>query len=89
MESKQYSLGHIEDYVKIVKSWLRHFYIEIRREILIINSRQTPTLQNDRMPNVSKMAEMYSWAGLREYAMITLMEKSILRSEVLGSHDGT
>ena len=32
--------------VKVVKSWLIHFDIEIRRKIRITNLRQTPTLHN-------------------------------------------
>ena len=40
-------------------------YIEIRHKIRITDSRQTPTLQNERMPNAQGMAEICSRAGFR------------------------
>ena len=45
MESKNYSPTYILDYVKAIKSWLRHFDIEIKRKIKVSNSHKTPTLE--------------------------------------------
>ena len=41
MESKNYSPTYILDYVKAIKSWLRHFDIEIKRKIKVSNSHKT------------------------------------------------
>ena len=89
MESKNYSPTYILDYVKAIKSWLRHFDIEIKRKIKVSNSHKTPTLEGERVPNGEEMAEVYSRAPIRERAMISLIAKSGVRLEVIGNYDGT
>ena len=89
LESKGYSPGTIDDQIKTVKSWLRHFDVEIRRKIKISSNNFTPTLQSERVPNAEEMDEIYNRAGMRESVIISLMAKSGLRPEVIGNHDGT
>ena len=89
MEEKKYSPGYIDDQIKTVKSWLRHFDVEIRRKMRISWANFTPTLQNERVPDAQEMSEIYSRAGLRESVVISLMAKSGLRPEVIGNHNGT
>ena len=89
MESNGNSPGYIDGFVKSVKSWLRHFDVEIRRKIKVSSTGSTPTLQDERVPDGDEMSEIYSRAGLRESAVISLMAKSGLRPQVMGNHDGT
>ena len=89
MEEKEYAPGYIEDFVKSVKSWLRHFDVELRRKLKIRNQDFTPTLQDERVPNAEEMSEILSRATLRASVMISLMAKSGVRPEVIGNHDGT
>lgn len=89
MEYNGYAPGYTEDYVKTVKSWLRHFDINVTRRIKIANTHMTPTLEGERVPNREELIEIYSRAPSRERAMISLMAKSGLRPEVIGNHDGT
>lgn len=89
MESKGHSPGYVNEQIKTVKSWFRHFDIEIKRKIKVSENNFTPTLQNERVPNAQEMAEIYSRAGLRESAIISLMAKSGLRTEVIGNYNGT
>lgn len=89
MESKGYSPGYVDEQIKTVKSWLRHFDVEVKRKIRVSANNFTPTLQNERVPDAREMAEVYSRAGLRETAIISLMAKSGLRPEVIGNHNGT
>ncbi len=89
MESKNYSPGYIDDVVKAVKSWLRHFDVLIRRKLKVSNPDHTPTLENERVPIAEEMAEIYNRATLRASVVISLMAKSGLRPEVIGNHDGT
>ena len=63
--------------------------MEVRRKIKISSTGSTPTLQNERVPDGNEMSEIYSRAGLRESAVISLMAKSGLRPQVMGNHDGT
>jgi len=67
----------------------RHFDVEIRRRIRISSTGPAPVLENERVPNADEMAEIYSRAGLRESAVISLMAKAGLRPEVIGNYDGT
>ena len=89
LESQGYSPGTVDDQLKTVKSWLRHFDVEIRRKIKVSSNNFTPTLQNERVPNAAEMGEIYSRADMRESAIISLMAKSGLRPEVIGNSDGT
>ncbi|MCH7648566.1 MAG: hypothetical protein IIA83_08170 [Thaumarchaeota archaeon] len=89
MESKNYSPGYVEDVVKAVKSWLRHFDIEIKRKLKVTNPEYTPTLQDERVPNAEEMSEIFNRATLRASVTISLMAKSGLRPEVMGNYDGT
>ncbi len=89
MEEKGGSPGYIDEQIKTVKSWLRHFDVEIRRKIRVRSINFTPTLQDERVPDAQEMAEIYSRAGLRESVIISLIAKSGLRPEVIGNHDGT
>jgi len=89
MESQGFAPGYIQDQIKTAKSWLRHFDVDIRRKLKVSAAGSTPTLADERVPDGTEMAEIYSRAGLRESAIISLMVKSGLRPEVLGNHDGT
>ncbi len=89
MEDKCYAPGYTSGFVKTIKSWLAHFDVEIKRKIKIKNPNQTPTLQNERVPNAQEVSEIFARASLRSSVMISLMAKSGLRPEVMGNHDGT
>jgi len=89
MESKGYSPGYVDEQIKTVKSWLRHFDVEIRRKIRVSGSNYTPTLQDERVPNAQEMSELYNRADMRASVIISLMAKSGLRPEVIGNHNGT
>ena len=89
MESRGFAPGYIQDQLKTVKSWLRHFDVDIKRKLKVSSATATPTLADERVPDGSEMSEIYSRAGLRESAIISLMAKAGLRPEVIGNHDGT
>ena len=89
MEDKKHAPSYVNSYVKAVKSWLAHFDVEIRRRVKVRNMNQTPTLQNERVPDAGEIAEVFARAPLRTAAMISLMSKSGVRPEVMGNHDGT
>lgn len=89
MEEKGYAPGYIGDTVKGVKSWLRHFEVDIKRKIKISDLGATPSLANERVPEADELAELFNRADTRSGAMIALMAKAGLRPEVLGNHDGT
>ncbi len=51
MEAQNHSPGYIDSTLTAIKSWLRHFDIEIKRNIKIRYSDRTPTLEGERVPN--------------------------------------
>jgi hypothetical protein len=85
--------GNAPQYIKglltSVKSWLRHFDVEIRRKIKIRNIDSTPTLENERVPEGSELSELFNRADLRQGAIMALIGKAGLRPEVLGNYDAT
>ncbi len=89
MEQKNYAPQYIEATMTALKSWLRHFDIQIVRKLKITDSESTPTLENERVPNGAELAEVFTRAPLREAVVISLMAKAGLRPEVLGNHNGT
>lgn len=89
MEEKNHSPGYIESTLTSLKSWLRHFDIEIRRNIKIRYADRTPTLEGERVPNQEEIREIFDRAPLRTAATIALISKSGLRPQVMGNHDAT
>jgi len=89
MEQQNHAAGYIESTLTAVKSWLRHFDIEIRRKIRISNPDSTPTLESERVPNEEEMTEIFNRASLKASACISLIAKGGLRPQVLGNFDGT
>lgn len=89
MEQESYAPQYIEATMTALKSWLRHFDIQIVRKLKITDSESTPTLENERVPNGAEMAEVLTRAPLREAVVISMMAKAGLRPEVLGNHNGT
>ena len=85
--------GNAPQYIKglltSVKSWLRHFDVEIKRKIKIRNIDSTPTLENERVPEGNELTELFSRANLRQGAIMALIGKAGLRPEVLGNYDAT
>jgi hypothetical protein len=89
MESKFYAPQYIQGTVTAVKSWLVHFDVFIKRRIKVANADSTPTLEKERVPDGSELAELFSRANLRAGAIMSLVGKAGLRPEALGNHNAT
>lgn len=89
MEAQNHSPGYIDSTLTALKSWLRHFDIEIRRNIKIRYSDRTPTLEGERVPNQQEIKEIFCRASLRTAAIIALISKAGLRLQVLGNYNAT
>jgi hypothetical protein len=89
MEEQHKSPGYIESTITSIKSWLRHFDIEIRRRIKINGTDSTPTLERERVPDGKEIVEIFNRTTLRTATEISLIAKAGLRPQVLGNHDGT
>jgi hypothetical protein len=89
MEERQKAPQYIKSVMTSTKSWLAHFDVRITRKLRIANVDSTPTLENERVPQGSEMAEIMSRASLFAGAAISLVSKAGLRPETLGNYDGT
>jgi hypothetical protein len=89
MEKHGRTPGYTENTVTAIKSWLRHFDIEIKRRIKVNNPDSTPTLANERVPDKKEITELFDRTSLRTAAAISLIAKAGLRPQVLGNHNGT
>ncbi|MEM4250013.1 MAG: site-specific integrase [Candidatus Nitrosotenuis sp.] len=89
MESRGMAPQYIKSMLTAVKSFLRHFDVEIKRKIKITNPHATPTLENERVPEADELTELFNRATMRQGAIMALIGKAGLRPEVLGDHDAS
>ena len=74
--------------IKVVKSWMREFDVEIKRKINVKNATSTPTLENEKLPTAEEMEELISRSPLRTALIIAFENQGGLRPEVLGNAAG-
>ena len=73
MEKRHNAPGYIHDVKTAVQSWLEHFDLKITRRIRISDPSSTPTLENEKVPEASEIAEMFNRADLRTAAAESLI----------------
>lgn len=89
MEGHGSAPQYIKAMLTAVKSWLRHFDLQVTRKFRITNEDSTPTLVGERVPEAQEMSEILNRSPLRAATAISLMAKSGLRPQVLGNFNGT
>lgn len=87
MEERGSAPGYIQSTISALKSWLESADIKIVRKLRVSNLNDTPTLQNERVPESAEVAEMFSRADLRVGAIESLISKAGLRPLVLGNNN--
>jgi hypothetical protein len=83
-ETKGYSPGTIENYLKSVKSWANWHGVKFVRQIKISNRNSTPTLDEEKVPTVRQVQGIRSSATLRGRICVGAVAYGGLRPEVLG-----
>src|SRR5919199_1520743 len=66
-----------------------HWQCSLLEKLRIANIDSTPTLENERVPIATEMAETFSRCDLFAGTAISLISKSGLRPETLGNYNGT
>jgi len=89
MEEKGKAPQYIKSTMTAVKSWLAHYDLEVRRQLMIANVESTPTLENEKVPERDELVELFMGASLRQGTIMSLMAKSGVRPQVIGNIDGT
>ena len=89
-ERKSRTGSYIDSTRKSVKSWLLHNGVRLTLPIRIKGVKDTPTLEEERVPSQPELRTILSGSGsLRNRTMAVLMAHSGLRPEVLGNYLGT
>jgi integrase len=83
------SPGYVENYVKAVKGWLLFNEVALVRRIRVGDTRQTPTLEGERIPTKAELHGALAVASERGKVILALCAFSGLRPEVLGNKHGT
>jgi len=86
---RKLSPGYIENYVKVVKSWLLFNEVALVRKIRIGDRGATPTLADERIPTKQELHGALSVADERGKVILSLCAFSGVRPEVLGNRKGT
>ncbi len=89
MEEIGNSPSYMKHTITSLKSWLRHFDVEIKRKINVRNPTATPTLENERVPDGPELTELFSRSKLREAATMSLIAKAGLRPESVANYNAT
>jgi len=88
LEGKGCAGSYIESALKAVKSWLAHNGIEVKRKIKIKGARDTPTLQDERVPTQQELRRIFLSADKRARVACVLVAHSGLRLNTLGNYTG-
>ena len=88
-EARDLAGSYIQTTVKVVKSWLAHNDIHIKRAIKVKGAQDTPTLRDERVPTPDELRRIFLAATSRDRVACALMAHAGLRPEVLGNYFGT
>lgn len=89
MEDKGRSGGYILKFKKTVLSWLKYNDVNYPLRLNIKGENETPTIQNERVPNKEELGKILRKASTRGKVAIAIMAFSGLRPESLGNYEGT
>lgn len=87
-EKAGFSGSYIESTLKTLRSWLAHNEIQLTRKIKIRNTRQTPTLVDERVPTQDELRRIFLAATPKDHICCLLMAHSGLRPQTLGNYHG-
>lgn len=89
MESQKKAGSYIARFKKILHSWLSYNGLSIKLKVNIVGEYDTPTLDNERIPDKERLERILRFSTPRARVSIVLMAFSGLRPESLGDYLGT
>jgi hypothetical protein len=87
-KEKKYSGSYIQSTVKVVKSWLGHNRLELKRRIKIHGVADTPSLKEERVPTREELRRIVLSADKQARVASIMIAHSGLRLETLGDYHG-
>jgi hypothetical protein len=87
-KEKKYTGSYIQSTVKVVKSWLSHNSVELKRRIKIKGASEAPSLKEERVPTREELKRIFLSADKQSRAGSVFVAHSGLRLETLGDYHG-
>jgi len=85
---KKHAGSYIRNTTKVVKSWLVHNGIQLKRKIKITGANETPTLKDERVPTKEELRRIFLSGSKQARTACALVAHAGLRLESLGSYTG-
>jgi hypothetical protein len=89
LAQKKHAGSYIRNTTKVVKSWLAHNEISLKRKIRITAANETPTLKDERVPTKEELKRIFMSSSTQARAASSIIAHSGLRPESLGNYHGT
>jgi len=80
--------SYIHNTIKVIKSWLAHNGIELKRKIKITGAHETPTLKDERVPTKEELRRIFLSASKQARVACALVAHGGLRLETIGNYQG-
>jgi hypothetical protein len=87
-KEKKYTGSYIQSTVKVVKSWLSHNRVELKRRIKISGATDAPSLKEERVPTKDELRRILLSADKQARVASVLVAQSGLRLETLRDYHG-
>jgi integrase len=85
---KKHAGSYIRNTTKVVKSWLAHNGIQLKRKIKIMGANETPTLKDERVPTKEELRRIFLSGSKQARTACALVAHAGLRLESLGNYTG-
>jgi hypothetical protein len=85
---KKHAGSYIHNTTKVVKSWLAHSGIQLKRKIKITGAHETPTLKDERVPTKEELKRIFLSGSKQARTACAIIAHAGLRLETLGNYTG-
>jgi len=85
---ESYAGSYIQSVVKAVKSWLTHNGVEIKRQIKIRGSEDTPSLRDERVPTQDELKKIFLSGDKKTRTASVLVAHTGVRIKTIGNYRG-
>jgi hypothetical protein len=85
---KKHAGSYVHNTTKVVKSWLAHNGIQLKRKIKITGAHETPTLKDERTPTKEELRRIFLSGSKQARTACAIVAHAGLRLQGLGSYIG-
>ncbi|EMR73546.1 phage integrase family protein [Thaumarchaeota archaeon SCGC AB-539-E09] len=85
---ERYAGSYIQSVVKAIKSWLAHNGVEVKRQIKIRGSEDTPSLIDERVPTQDELRKIFLSGDKKTRTASVLVAHTGVRIKTIGNYRG-